>query len=58
MKNVDKKKPREDEFLSETEEMAVHGITKITVEYYCIGTYRYTNLEGAIAQAQRAAREV
>jgi hypothetical protein len=57
MKNVDRKKPKKAEFISEAEEMAVHGITKITVEYYCIGTYRYTNLEGAVAQAQRAARE-
>tara|TARA_R110001592_G_scaffold129761_6_gene342499 strand:+ start:575 stop:751 length:177 start_codon:yes stop_codon:yes gene_type:complete len=57
MKNMDRKKPTKAEFISEAEEMAAHGITKITVEYYCIGTYRYTNLEGAVAQAQRAARE-
>ncbi|GEM_PF-1397376 len=57
MNNGNITKAKKAEFLSEAEEMAVHGITKITVEYYCIGTYRYTNLEGAIAQAQRAARE-
>ena len=57
MKNVDRKKPMKAEFISEAEEMAAHGITKMTIEYYCIGKYRYTNLEGAVAQAQRAARE-
>lgn len=57
MKNVDKKKAQEAEFISEAEEMAAHGITKMTIEYYCIGKYRYTNLEGAVAQAQRSARD-
>lgn len=57
MKNMDRKKPKKSEFISEAEEMATYGITKMTVEYFCIGTFRYTNLEGVIAQAQRAARE-
>ncbi|MEP0340012.1 MAG: hypothetical protein ABJ388_06080 [Alphaproteobacteria bacterium] len=57
MKNVDNNKAQQAEFMSEAEEMAAHGITKTTVEYYCIGKYRYTNLEGAVAQAQRMARE-
>ncbi|MEQ9172920.1 MAG: hypothetical protein RLO05_12045 [Rhodospirillales bacterium] len=57
MKNVDRKKPKKAEFITEAEEMAAHGITKTTIEYYCIGKYRYTNLEGAVAQAQRAARD-
>lgn len=57
MKNADNNKAQQAEFMSEAEEMAAHGITKTTIEYYCIGKYRYTNLEGAVAQAQRTARE-
>jgi len=57
MKNVDRKRPPKSVNISEDEEMAMHGITKTTVDYYCIGKYRYTNLEGAVAQSQRAARK-
>ena len=57
MKNIDRKRPVKSVNIPEDEEMAMYGITKTTVEYYCVGKYRYTNLEGAVAQSQRAARE-
>ncbi|MEQ8506307.1 MAG: hypothetical protein RIB80_13360 [Rhodospirillales bacterium] len=57
MKTIERNKSTDADVISEVEEMKAHGITKMTIEYYCIGSYRYTNLEGAVAQAQRAARE-
>ena len=35
------------------DDMAKHGITRITVDYFMCGEYRYTNLKDAIAQAKR-----
>ena len=35
------------------EEMAKYGITRVPVDYYHYGKYRYTNLEDAIAEAKR-----
>ena len=37
----------------ETEEMARYGITRLPVDYFHYGKYRYSNLRDAIAQAER-----
>ncbi len=39
-----------------TEEMAKHGITRVSVDYFYYGGYRYTNLEDAVAEAKRHPR--
>ena len=36
-----------------TEEMARYGITRLPVDYFHYGKYRYSNLRDAIAQAER-----
>jgi hypothetical protein len=33
--------------------MATYGITRVPVDYFHVGKYRYTTLEDAIAEAQR-----
>lgn len=35
------------------EEMAKYGITRVTVDYFYCGDFRYTNLKDAVAQAKR-----
>ena len=35
------------------EQMATYGITRVPVDYFHVGKYRYTNLDDAIAEAQR-----
>ena len=35
------------------EEMVKYGITRVPVDYFCYGEFRYTNLEDAVAQAKR-----
>ena len=37
----------------DAEDMAKHGITRIPVDYFHVGGFRYTNLSDAIAQAKR-----
>jgi len=37
----------------ETKEMAKYGIIRTPVDYFYYGTYRYTDLKDAIAQAKR-----
>jgi hypothetical protein len=39
-----------------TEEMAKYGITRVPVDYYYYGGFRYTNLEDAVAEAKRHPR--
>jgi hypothetical protein len=39
-----------------TEEMAKYGITRVPVDYFFYGKYRYTNLEDAVAEAKRDQR--
>lgn len=39
-----------------TEEMAKYGITRVPVDYFYYGKYRYTNLEDAVAEAKRDQR--
>jgi hypothetical protein len=39
-----------------TEEMAKHGITRVPIDYYYYGGFRYTNLEDAVAEAKRHPR--
>jgi kynurenine formamidase len=36
-----------------TEELAKYGITRVPVDYFYYGKYRYTNLEDAVAEAKR-----
>jgi hypothetical protein len=36
-----------------TEEMAEYGISRVPVDYFYYGKYRYTNLEDAVAEAKR-----
>ena len=38
------------------EEMAKYGITRVPVDYFFYGDFRYTNLKDAIAQAKRQQR--
>jgi hypothetical protein len=38
------------------EEMARHGITRVPVDHFHYGKYRYTNLEDAVAEAKRGER--
>jgi hypothetical protein len=35
------------------EDMAKYGITRVPVDYFHYGKYRYTNLEDAVAEAKR-----
>jgi hypothetical protein len=36
-----------------TEELAKYGITRVPVDYFYYGGFRYTNLEDAVAEAKR-----
>ncbi len=36
--------------------MAKHGITCVAIDNFCYGGYRYTNLQDAIAEAERHPR--
>jgi hypothetical protein len=38
---------------SERDEMVRYGITRVPVDYFICGQYRYSNLKDAIAQAKR-----
>jgi hypothetical protein len=38
------------------EEMAKYGITRVPVDYFFYGNFRYTNLKDAMAQAKRERR--
>jgi len=35
------------------DDMATYGITRVPVDYFHVGKYRYTNLDDAIAEAKR-----
>ncbi len=35
------------------DQMATYGITRVPVDYFHVGKYRYSNLEDAIAEAKR-----
>ena len=39
-----------------TEEMAKYGITRVPIDYFHYGKFRYTNLEDAVAEAKRQHR--
>ena len=39
-----------------SEEMAKYGITRVPVDYFHCGDFRYTNLKDAVAQAKRQQR--
>lgn len=57
MENTDQKSFETSPNIPEVEEMAMYGITKTTVDYYCVGNHRYKNLQSAIIRSQRAVRE-
>jgi hypothetical protein len=38
------------------EQMAKYGITRVPVDYFYYGDFRYTNLKDAVAQAKRQQR--
>lgn len=38
------------------EELAKYGITRVPVDYFYYGGFRYTNLDDAVAQAKRQQR--
>ena len=40
----------------DAEEMAKYGITRVPIDYFHYGDFRYTNLKDAIAQAKRQQR--
>jgi hypothetical protein len=42
--------------LESSEELAKYGITRVPVDYFHYGKYRYTNLEDAVAEAARQHR--
>jgi hypothetical protein len=35
------------------DQMATYGITRVPVDYFHVGKYRYSNLDDAIAEAKR-----
>lgn len=37
----------------DTEDMTKYGITRVPVDYFHYGEFRYTNLKDAVAQAKR-----
>ncbi len=39
---------------TDIEEAAKYGVTRVPVDYFHYGEYRYTNLADAIAEAKRA----
>lgn len=39
------------------EDMAKYGITRVPVDYFHFGGFRYTNLKDAVAQAKRQQRK-
>ena len=41
----------------DAEKMAKYGITRVPVDYFHYGDFRYTNLKDAIAQAKRQQRQ-
>ena len=44
--------PSSDQGLAE--QIAKYGITRVPVDYFHLGEYRYTRLEDAVAQAKRS----
>jgi hypothetical protein len=53
MVSADHKEPGPAISVEALDDMAKHGITRTTVDYFHCGAYRYTNLKDAIAQAKR-----
>lgn len=39
-----------------SDQMARYGITRVPVDYFHLGEFRYTRLEDAMAQARRSAQ--
>jgi len=40
------------------DQMAAYGITRVPVDYFHVGKFRYSNLDDAIAEAKRQALAV
>jgi hypothetical protein len=53
MTSVDRKEATPAFSPEAAEEMAKHGITRVPVDHFQYGEFRYTNLEDAVAQAKR-----
>ena len=53
MPSADRKDLSPDISRNVTEEMAKYGITRVPVDYFHFGEFRYTNLKDAVAQAKR-----
>jgi hypothetical protein len=53
MPSADQKEPNTALTPEATEEMEKLGITRVAVDYFYCGEFRYTNLKDAVAQAKR-----
>ena len=40
------------------QEMVKYGITRVPIDYFYLGNFRYTNLDDAIAEAKRQRRHL
>lgn len=53
MPSAERKEPNTAPGPEVTEEMVKFGVTRVAVDYFLCGNFRYTNLEDAVAQAKR-----
>lgn len=53
MTSADREEPSPALSPEAAEEMAKYGITRVAVDYFHYGGFRYTNLEDAVAEAKR-----
>ncbi len=53
MTSENQKKSKPDVEPAIEKEMAKYGITRVPVDYFCYGDFRYTNVKDAIAYAKR-----
>ncbi len=54
----DPKESKSEPKADDAEELAKFGITRVAVDYFHCGPFRYTNLKDAIAQARRQQKPV
>ena len=53
MASADPKKLRPAVSAEDAKAMATYGITRVPVDYFHFGDFRYTNLKDAVAEAER-----
>ena len=53
MKSAYPKKSKPALSLEDTQAMGIYGITRVPVDYFHLGDFRYTNLKDAVAEAKR-----